>query len=111
MELYEPSEQIDVGPDAKAHDVLIAIYRNPSMPLHTRMRAAIAAIPFESPKLAVLATVGANDFGAMLDRAVARSRRVIVEARPVEKPIIPPSPSQDLWKPTVPDLRRFRRRF
>jgi hypothetical protein len=74
------------------------------------MRAASLAIAYESPKLAVLATVGANDFGLMLDRAVARSRKVI-DAKPIEpKPIIPPLVEKDVWLPTVPDMRRFRRR-
>jgi hypothetical protein len=66
--------EIDVGPDARAHDVLVAIYRNPRMSLHTRMRAAIAAIPFESPKLQATATVQLGlDFAARLERAMLRS--------------------------------------
>jgi hypothetical protein len=52
------------------------------------MRAAIAAMPFEHPKLAVVATADGNgDFAFQLDQAVERSRRVkditpIIEAKP-----------------------------
>jgi hypothetical protein len=46
------------------------------------MRAAIAAIQFEHPKLAVTANINAGDFADRLDRAVEQSRRVI-EAKPI----------------------------
>jgi hypothetical protein len=36
------------------------------------MRGAIAALPFESPKLAVTAVVSEQDFAAVLDRRLKR---------------------------------------
>jgi hypothetical protein len=84
----------------------------------------IAAIQFEHPKLAVTATVEAGDFADQLEQAIERSRRVMIEA----KPIIEANTSSDVSseanvssdtkrlhvpatnsvKPFVPD-RRYRR--
>jgi hypothetical protein len=59
-------------------DLLQAIYRCPDQPLHTRMKAAIAALPYEHPKLAVTAVLdGTEDLGARLSRAIQRSAKVI----------------------------------
>ena len=64
-------------PDAATSLTLLQqVYRNPSLPLLTRIRAATAALPHEHPKLAVTATVNAGDFADQLERAIERSRRV-----------------------------------
>ena len=103
-------DPIGVGSDAKAHDVLVAIYRNPKMPLHMRMRAAIAAIPFESPKLAVTAVVTDESLAVKLDRAWTRTRRAkIIDARPIDPPKKePPKIEIKPHLPHVPD-KRYRR--
>jgi hypothetical protein len=75
-------DRIDVRSDARALDVLVAIYRSPRMPLHTRMRAAIAALPFESPKLAVTAVVTTEDLAERLERARLRSDKVRLLPQP-----------------------------
>ena len=108
----EPIDEIGIGPNAGAHDVLMAIYRNLGMPLHTRMRAAIAAIPFETPKLAVTASIPFDEtFANLLDRAKKRSERVrVIDVKPAEPkpPKEPPTIDIKPHLPTVPD-RRYRR--
>lgn len=54
-------------------DFLRAVYSNGSLPLSVRMRAAIAALPFESPKLAVTANIPGEGFAELLE---ARLRRI-----------------------------------
>ena len=93
-----------------AHELLKAVYRSPLIPLAVRMRAAIAAIPFEVPKLAVTAQVSENDIATLLDQRIARYQQmkllevngakvIDAQSRPVEtKPV--PARTND---------RRFRR--
>jgi len=55
---------------------LRAVYLNEGLPLSGRMKAAIEAAPSVHPKLSAVAVVNGDDFGARLDRATARSRKV-----------------------------------
>jgi hypothetical protein len=77
-----------------ALDLLRTVYRNPDVPLSTRMRAAIAALPFEVPKLAVTAQITDGDFADRLARAMARSNGVTT--------IEPPAPKM-IEQSSVPD--------
>ena len=91
---------------SRALEFLQAVYCNDQLPLVTRMRAAIAALPFESPKLAVTALVNDEGFAEMLDRAIKRTEQmengklirakppVMIEAKPINRePVAQPMPS------------------
>jgi len=67
-----------------------------------RIRAMIAALPFETPKLAVTATVSEHDFATLLDRRLKRIEEM--KAKAIEAP-------QVEVKPALPGLsdRRYRR--
>jgi hypothetical protein len=77
-------EGIDLPPNARALDVLQAVYRNPSISLHTRLRAAALALPFETPKLQATAVFAAGqDFASRLEKAMLRSAKVrLIEEQP-----------------------------
>jgi hypothetical protein len=67
------------------------------------MRAAIAALPFEVPKLAVTAVVSEQDFATLLDRRLKRIEEMKAKA-------IEATPQVEV-KPALPGLsdRRYRR--
>ncbi len=76
---YKPSDEpelIDLAPDETSLSLLQKIYRSMKQPMSRRLRAAMGALPHEHPKLGAVATVSmnGNDFAAMLERAVERSR-------------------------------------
>jgi hypothetical protein len=56
-ETSAPFDEIEVAADASSLDFLQAVYRNGQQPMQRRMRAAIEALPFERPKLAVVQNV------------------------------------------------------
>jgi hypothetical protein len=71
-------DELDLAPDATSLDFLRACYCNSALPLSTRMRAAIAALQFEHPKLSAAAVVHDDGtFAARLERALERSGRAL----------------------------------
>jgi hypothetical protein len=111
-------EAIKLEPDGTSLNLLQAIYRSAAIPLTTRMRAAMAALQFEHPKLAVTANVEAGDFADQLERAVKRSRMIVakpmIEANVSDTANVPSETKRphvqasNGGKPTIVD-RRYRR--
>ena len=64
------------------------------------MRAAIAALPFETPRLSLNANVESKDFAERLEGAIKRSgvRPLVIEHSSVQAPRESPEPT-DLAKP------------
>ena len=113
--------EIEIPPNGNSLDLLQAVYRRSDLPLTTRMRAAIAALNYELPRLQVTAQITENDIATVLDRRIAHyqelerangASKIIeakVEAEPVElEPIEikPPTPA-----PRYRVYSRFQRRF
>jgi hypothetical protein len=70
-------EGVDSEP-ANALEYVQDVYRGRRIADPWRMRAAIAALQFETPRLGVIATTNLNgeDFGKLLDKAIARANGV-----------------------------------
>jgi len=83
-------EGLEVPADATSLHFLQAIYRSSTQPMQRRLRAAIEALPFEMPKLAVTAWMDAGDFGQRLELALRRSAKVIEDgSSKTAQPILP----------------------
>ena len=93
-----------------AHALLKAVYQNPEVPLSVRMRAAMACLPFETPKLAVTAQITEQDFATLLDRRLKRIEEMkSLEANGAKVIDAKPQPVETkLPLARTPD-RRFRR--
>lgn len=76
LDQIEAQQTIELPENGTSLDLLQQVYRNPSLPLPTRIRAATAALPHEHPKLAVTTVVNVGDFADQLEKAIERSRRV-----------------------------------
>ena len=84
-------DQLRLETNATSLDLLRSVYRNPSIPLPVRMRAAIAALPHEVPRLAVTAMVSEQSFAESLERRLKHLSEIengngakIVDSPPVE---------------------------
>src|SRR6516164_5800076 len=100
-------QEIEIPAHGITLDLLRAVYRNNQLPLTTRMRAAIAALPFEVPKLAVTAVVSEQDFATVLDRRLKRIEEM--KANAIEATPVIDGEKVDARLPPVVPGRRFRR--
>jgi hypothetical protein len=84
---YKPSDEeiIDLAPGETSLSFLQKIYRSPMQPMSRRLRAAMAALQHEHPKLGAVATLSTSgdDFAAALDRAIERSG-MVCEVKQIE---------------------------
>ena len=107
----EHDDPLKLEPNAMSLEGLQAIYRNPALPLTTRMRAMMAAVPYESPKLIATAIVNEGSFAELLDQRLKRIDQMkLIEAKPTTNTdkIIEGNPVDARLPPSIPD-RRFRR--
>ena len=72
----QQANALQLRPDATSIDLLRAVYRSTSLPLPVRLRAAIAALPHEVPRLAVTALVNEQSFAELLDKRLKRMREM-----------------------------------
>jgi len=108
--------QIQLSTSATSLDFIQAVYRDPTQPIQRRMRAAAAALPFEHPKLAVVAQVTETDLAERLMQALA-ARAKAINARPVQvieapkaEAGLPTAEAPDHSKPFAQNFKsRFRR--
>lgn len=113
-------DEIEIPPNGNSLDLLQAVYRRSDLPLTTRMRAAIAALNYELPRLQVTAQITEHDIATVLDRRIAhyqelqrangsRQTNKLIEAEPVEGEPIEVKPPTPTSRYRV--YSRFNRRF
>jgi hypothetical protein len=102
-------EEIDFPPNGTSLDLLQAIYRSPTMPLHTRMRAAMSCLKHEHPALGITAQVtDMDDLAKLLDQRIKRYEMKMIQHQPSPAPVEPPpAPTKAPLAHTID--RRYRR--
>ena len=99
-------DEVIIDNPQDAHALLKAVYQNSEVPLPVRMRAAMACLPFETPKLLATAIVNENSFAELLDRRLKRiSETKLIDAKPTQEN---GGNADARLPPPIPD-RRYRR--
>jgi hypothetical protein len=77
----------EVPEGISAHDLLRLVYQGKVKITSQQMRAAEAALPYESPKLSARAYIHDLDaFAVQLENAINRSQARLIEAKPLPGP-------------------------
>jgi hypothetical protein len=109
----EAEQEMELEP-VTALQLLQSVYQNPTVGLTTRMRAAMACLPFEVPKLAVTALISESDFATVLDRRLKHLEEIrngkLIEAQPEPEPIEAPQTEVKAPTPSI-NFRSLRRRI
>jgi hypothetical protein len=80
------ADELALPEGATSLDFLRAVYRSPQQPMPRRMRAAVAACPFEHPKLSVSASFNTG-LGSRIERMMeARGLASVIDATPAKDP-------------------------
>jgi hypothetical protein len=115
--VYKATEPDEVLPEVDAHGYVQGVYRGTIQPNGSRLKAAIAALPFERPKLAVTAITSTEDLATRLEAAIAATGKVIdgrpAQVLPPPKPVETPQVVEPLdhSKPFAVDNKSRWRRF
>jgi hypothetical protein len=99
-------EEEPQGPEGETSlELLQTIYRDRKQPLNVRVRCAVEALPFETPKLSATAitTMNGQSFAEALERAIARSNSPV----PLLNGPVMELPASELKKPFARPYRRF----
>src|SRR5262249_61937017 len=70
--IYKRPDEIEIPPDGTSLDLLRQVYRANHLPLPTRMRAAMACLPHEAPRLIATAVINESSFPELLERRLKR---------------------------------------
>jgi hypothetical protein len=74
LEVAEPAEPVPVAADVSPLDFLCSIFRDPGLPLATRIRAATSAAQYCHPRISVLVPPGGN-IAERLERLILEQRK------------------------------------
>jgi hypothetical protein len=101
LEFFDAEPPLPFTANGTSLEFLQAIYRSPEQPMIRRMKAAIAALPFEYPRFAVTAVVNDDSWAAQLQRCIARSAKAD-EFRTIE--VVPSSNGQGSLAPSPQEV-------
>jgi hypothetical protein len=80
QEMVAVEDEVPLPEGATSLDFMQAVYRDPAQPTTRRMRAAVAALPFEHPKLSVNANIDTNFAARMEEIARLRGKSNVIDA-------------------------------